>query len=172
MSELYQRTFRSVKMSEESADSLRASLVSHCSDCEKEVIPMNRKIARRSVAFLVAALIAILPISALACGVYYYVTYEVRENAELPDNAIDLTDPAAESLAFSDYAYQEEEGMILVKLGDEADDAVSYAVSDDASAPENAAELAEQDTAFERGNYSYDETDGKVIVHLDNTDVE
>lgn len=170
MRELYQRTFGSVNMPEESACSLRASLVSHCSDCEKEVIPMKKTLARRSVAFLVAALIAILPISALACGVYYYVTYEVRENADLPDNAIDLTDPAAEALVFSDYAYQEEDGMILVELGDETGDAVSYAVSDDVSAPANATELAAQDAQFECGNYSYAETDGKVIVHLDNAE--
>lgn len=124
---------------------------------------MNRKIARRPVAFLVAALIAILPISALACGVYYYVTYEVQENAELPDNAIDLTDPAAESLAFSDYAYQEVDGQVIVEWPGEP---VTYAAADDASAPDNATELAAQEAQFAGDSYDFAEVDGQVIVHL------
>ena len=124
---------------------------------------MKKIAARRAVSFLVAALIAILPVSALACGVYYYVTYEMQENTDLPDDAIDLADSDAAPLAFSDYAYQEEDGQVIVEWPGEA---VTYAVTDDASAPDNATELAPQEAQFAGDSYDYAEADGQVIVHL------
>lgn len=163
MNELYKRTFAHVKMPEESVRALRASLVSRCSNYEMEVISMKKMVARRAVSFLVAALIAILPVSALACGVYYYVTYEMQENTDLPDDAIDLTNSDAEPLVFSDYAYQEEAGVILVEWPGEA---VTYAATDDASAPDNATELAEQEAQFVGDSYDFTEADGTVIVHM------
>lgn len=114
MNQLYQRTFDHVTMPEESVKSIRASLASRCSNNETEVTPMKKNIVRYSTSFLLAAiLIAAMSISALACGIYYYVTYEVQEDVELSEDAFDLIGQDADYEVGS-YDYREENGTITV----------------------------------------------------------
>ena len=116
MNQLYQKTFDHVTMPEDHARSLRVELASHCSKHETEVIPMKKHFVRRSASFLAAAiLIAAMSVSALACGIYYYVTYEVQEGVELPEDAVNLTEQNAD-FEMDLYDYREEDGMIIVEF--------------------------------------------------------
>ena len=175
MNRIYQRTFDHVTMPEDHARSLCAQLASRCSNNETEVISMKKTIVRRTTSFLVAAiLIAAMSVSALACGIYYYVTYEVREGVESSDDAFDLIgqDPDYEVGA---YDYSEKNGMIIVDF-DEAgtDEDVYYEISDDQalSGSGEAVDLAEQDADFELSPYSYTENKGKVTVDLSGADLD
>ena len=174
MNQLYQRTFDHVTMPEDHAQSLRAELASHCSNHETEDIPMKKTIVRRSTSFLIAAiLIAAMSVSALACGIYYYVTYEVKEGVELPEDAVNLTDQDADYVVDS-YDYHEEDGMIIVDF-DEAntDEEVSYEIGDDQALVESGetVDFTEQDADFEFSPYSYTEDNGKVTVNLSGADL-
>lgn len=175
MNQLYQRTFDHVTMPEGHARSLRAELASHCSKNETEVIPMKKNIMRRSTSFLVAViLIASLSVSALACGIHHYVTYEVNEDAGLPAGPDKLTDQDA-GLEIGSYAYREEDGMIIVDMdGVISEDEVSYNISDDPALPESGenVDLTEQDADFEFGSYSYTEENGKITVDLSGADLD
>ena len=174
MNQLYQRTFNHVTMPEDHARSLRSALASHCSKNETEVIPMKKNVVRKSTSFLVAAiLIATMSISALACGIYYYVTYEVQEGVEFSEDAFDLTDQDAD-FEMDSYDYREEDGMIIVDFDDTAtDEDVSYEITDDQTLAESddAVDLTEQDADFELSPYSYTEENGKVTVNLSGADL-
>ena len=175
MNQLYQRTFNHVTMPEDHARSLRSALASRCSKNETEVIPTKKNIARKSTSFLVAAiLIATMSISALACGIYYYVTYEVREGVEFSEDAFDLTGQDAD-FEMDSYDYREEDGMIIVDFDDTAtDEDVSYEITDDQTPAESddAVDLTEQDADFELSPYSYNEENGKVTVNLSGADLD
>ena len=175
MNQLYQRTFDHVTMPEDHARSLRAELASHCSNHETEVIPMKKTIVRRSTSFLVAAiLIASMSISALACGIYYYVTYEVQGGVEFSEDAFDLTSQDTDYEVGS-YDYHEEDGMIIVDFGETAtDEDVSYEIADDQTLAESneAVDLTEQDAEFELSPYSYTEENGKITADLSGTDLD
>ena len=175
MNQLYQRTFNHVTMPEDHARSLRSDLASRCSKNETEVIPTKKNIARKSTSFLVAAiLIATMSISALACGIYYYVTYEVREGVEFSEDAFDLTVQDAD-FEMDSYDYREEDGMIIVDFDDTAtDEDVSYEITDDQTPAESddAVDLTEQDADFELSPYSYTEDNGKVTVDLSGADLD
>ena len=175
MNQLYQRTFNHVTMPEDHARSLRSALASRCSKNETEVIPTKKSIARKSTSFLVAAiLIATMSISALACGIYYYVTYEVREGVEFSEDAFDLTVQDAD-FEMDSYDYREEDGMIIVDFDDTAtDEDVFYEITDDQTPAENddAVDLTEQDADFELSPYSYTEDNGKVTVDLSGADLD
>lgn len=168
MNQLFKRTFDHVTMPEDHARSLRAALASHCSDNEMEVIPMKKNFVRRSTSFLVAViLIAAMSVSALACGIYY-VTYEVEEGVEIPEDAFDLTDQDAD-FEIGSYDYQEEDDMIIVEFGETAaDEDVSYEITDDQALAEGgeAVDLTEQDAEFETVPYSYTEENGKITADL------
>ena len=169
MNQLYQRTLNHVTMPEDHARSLRSALASHCSKNETEVIPMKKNVVRKSTSFLVAAiLIATMSISALACGIYYYVTYEVQEGVEFSEDAFDLTGQNAD-FEMDSYDYREEDGMIIVDI-DTADTGkdVSYEISDEQALDEGGetVDLTEQDADFELSPYSYTEDNGKVTVNL------
>ena len=173
MNQLYQRTFDHVTMPEESAKSIRASLASRCSHNETEVNPMKKNIVRKSTSFLVAAiLIATMSISALACGIYYYVTYEVQEGVEFSEDAFDLTGQDAD-YEMDSYDYREEDGMIIVDF-DAADEDVSYEISDEQALDESGetVDLTEQDADFEIGTYSYTEENGKITVDMSGADLD
>lgn len=175
MNQLYQRTFDHVTMPEERAKSIRASLASRCSHNETEVNPMKKNIVRKSTSFLVAAiLIATMSISALACGIYYYVTYEVQEGVEFSEDAFDLTGQDAD-YEMDSYDYREEDGMIIVDFdaADTAED-VSYEISDEQALDESGetVDLTEQDAEFEFGTYSYTEENGKITVDLSGADLD
>lgn len=172
MNQLYQRTFDHITMPEESAKSIRASLASRCSHNETEVNPMKKNIVRKSTSFLVAAiLIATMSISALACGIYYYVTYEVQEGVEFSEDAFDLTGQDAD-YEMDSYDYREEDGMIIVDF-DAADEDVSYEISDEQALDESGetVDLTEQDAEFENGTYSYTEENGKITVDMSGADL-
>ena len=175
MNQLYQRTFDRVTMPEDHARSLRGELASHCSNHEMEVIPMKKRFVRRSISFLVAAiLIAAMSVSALACGIYYYVTYEINENVEIPKDADDLTDRAAD-FEVGSYDYREENGMILVDMDEDVKmEDVFYHSTDDLVQAENgeAVDFTEQDADFEFDPYSYTEENGKVTVDLSGADLD
>lgn len=172
MNQLYQRTFDHVTMPEESAKSIRASLASRCSHNETEVNPMKKNIVRKSTSFLVAAiLIATMSISALACGIYYYVTYEVQEGVEFSEDAFDLTGQDAD-YEMDSYDYREEDGMIIVDFDTaDTDEDVSYEISDEQALDESGetVDLTEQDAEFEIGTYSYTEENGKITVDMSGT---
>ena len=173
MNQLYQRTFDHITMPEESAKSIRASLASRCSHNETEVNPMKKNIVRKSTSFLVAAiLIATMSISALACGIYYYVTYEVQEGVEFSEDAFDLTGQDAD-YEMDSYDYREEDGMIIVDF-DAADEDVSYEISDEQALDESGetVDLTEQDAEFEIGTYSYTEENGKITVDMSSADLD
>lgn len=175
MNQLYQRTFDHVTMPEDHARSLRSALASHCSKNETEVIPMKKNIVRKSTSFLVAAiLIAAMSVSALACGIYYYVTYEVQEGVEFSEDAFDLTGQDAD-FEMDSYDYREEDGMIIVDF-DTADTGkdVSYEISDEQALDEGGEtmDLTEQDADFELSPYSYTEDNGKVTVDLSGADLD
>lgn len=169
MNQIYQKTFDHVIMPEDHAQALREELASHCSHYEKEVIPMKKHFVRRSTSFLVAViLIASLSVSALACGIYYYVTYEINEGVEIPEDATDLTGQDA-NFEMDNYEYCEEDGMIIVNFGEPAvDEDVSYEFTNDQALLENGetVDLTEQDTDFELSPYSYTEDNGKVTVDM------
>lgn len=169
MNQLYQRTFDHVTMSEDYARSLRLALASRCSDHEMEVIPMKKNVVRRSTSFLVAViLIVAMSVSALACGIYYYVTYEVEEGVEIPEGAFDLTGQDAD-FEVDSYDYREEDGMIIVEFGETvADEDVSYEIIDDQALAEDgkAVDLTEQDADFEFSSYRYTEENGKITADL------
>lgn len=174
MNDLYQRTFDQINMSEERVQSLRAELASRCSATETEVIPMKKSTLRHSTSFLIAAaLAALMSVSALACGVYYYVTYQVNDGNDIPDNAIDLTDDT--NFESGSYNYREEDGQIIVDLPADTSAAnadVSYDTQtvDPALADgDNTVDLTEQETDFTSGNYNYTEENGKIIVDLSDT---
>ena len=173
MNQLYQRTFDHVTMPEDHARSLRSALASHCSNNETEVIPMKKHLVRRSTSFLVAAiLIAAMSVSALACGIYYYVTYEVHEGVELPEDAFDLTGQDAD-FELGSYDYHEEGDMIIVDFDQTAaDEDVSYEITDDQVLAESGETvgLTGQDADFEVSPYSYTEENGKVIVDMSGAD--
>ena len=175
MNQLYQRTFDYVTMPEDHARSLRSALASHCSNNETEVIPMKKHFVRRSTSFLVAAiLIAAMSVSALACGIYYYVTYEVHEGAELTEDAVNLTDQAA-VFEMDSYDYREEDGTIIVDVDETvADEDVSYEITDDQALAESGetVDLTEQDVDFEVSPYSYTEENGKITVDLSGADLD
>lgn len=175
MNQLYQRTFDHITMPEESAKSIRASLASRCSHNEMEVNPMKKNIVRKSTSFLVAAiLIATMSISALACGIYYYVTYEVHEGVELTEDAVNLTDQAA-VFEMDSYDYREEDGTIIVDVDETvADEDVSYEITDDQALAESGetVDLTEQDVDFEVSPYSYTEENGKITVDLSGADLD
>lgn len=175
MNQLYQRTFDHVTIPEESAKSIRASLASRCSNNETEVNPMKKNIVRKSTSFLVAAiLIATMSISALACGIYYYVTYEVHEGVEIPEDAFDLTEQDAD-FEMGSYGYREEDGMIIVDFDEaDTDEEVSYEIGDEQALDESGetVDLTEQDAKFEIGTYSYTEENGKVTVDLSDADLD
>ena len=175
MNQLYQRTFDHVTMPEDHARSLRSALTSHCSNNETEVIPMKKNIVRKSTSFLVAAvLIAAMSVSALACGIYYYVTYEVQEGVECSEDAFDLTGQDAD-FETDPYDYREEDGMIIVDFDDTAtDEDVSYEITADQTPAESddAVDLTEQDADFELSPYSYTEKNGKVTVDLSRADLD
>ena len=173
MNQLYQRTFDHITMPEESAKSIRASLASRCSHNETEVNPMKKNIVRKSTSFLVAAiLIATMSISALACGIYYYVTYEVQEGVEFSEDAFDLTGQDAD-YEMDSYDYREEDGMIIVDV-DAADEDVSYEISDEQALDESGetVDLTEQNAEFEIGTYSYTEENGKITVDMSSADLD
>ena len=175
MNQLYQRTFDHITMPEESAKSIRASLASRCSHNEMEVNPMKKNIVRKSTSFLVAAiLIATMSISALAYGIYYYVTYEVHEGIEIPENAVNITDQDTD-FEMDSYEYREEDGMIIVDF-DEAvvDENVSYEITDDQTQDEDGetVDLTERDADFEFSPYSYTEENNKITVDLSGTDLD
>ena len=173
MNQLYQRTFDHITMPVESAKSIRASLASRCSHNETEVNPMKKNIVRKSTSFLVAAiLIATMSISALAYGIYYYVTYEVHEGVELPEDAFDLTGQDAD-FEMGSYDYHEEGDMIIVDFDQTAaDEDVSYEITDDQVLAESGETvgLTGQDADFEVSPYSYTEENGKVIVDMSGAD--
>ena len=173
MNQLYQRTFNHVTMPEDHARSLRSDLASRCSKNETEVIPMKKNVVRKSTSFLVAAiLIATMSISALACGIYYYVTYEVREGVEFSEDAFDLTGQDAD-FEMDSYDYREEDGMIIVDFDETvADEDVSYEITDDQALNEDGetVDLTEQDADFELSPYSYTEKNGKITVDLSGAD--
>ena len=175
MNQLYQRTFDYVTMPEDHARSLRSALASHCSNNETEVIPMKKHFVRRSTSFLVAAiLIAAMSVSALACGIYYYVTYEVHEGVELTEDAVNLTDQAA-VFEMDSYDYREEDGTIIVDVDETvADEDVSYEITDDQALAESGetVDLTEQDVDFEVSPYSYTEENGKITVDLSGADLD
>ena len=175
MNQLYQRTFDHVTMPEESAKSIRASLASRCSHNETEVNPMKKNIVRKSTSFLVAAsLIASMSISALACGIYYYVTYEVQEGVEFSEDAFDLTGQDAD-FEMDSYDYREEDGMIIVDFDSaDTDEDVSYEISDEQALDESGetVDLTEQDAEFEIGTYSYTEENGKITVDMSGADLD
>ena len=175
MNQLYQRTFDHVTMPEESAKSIRASLASRCSHNETEVNPMKKNIVRKSTSFLVAAiLIASMSISALACGIYYYVTYEVQEGVEFSEDASDLTGQDAD-YEMDSYDYREEDGMIIVDFDTaDAEEDVSYEISDEQALDESGetVDLTEQDAEFEIGTYSYTEENGKITVDMSGADLD
>lgn len=168
------RTFDHVTMPEDHARSLRSALASHCSDNETEVIPMKKNFVRRSTSFLVAViLIAAMSVSALACGIYY-VTYEVEESAEIPEDAFDLADQNADFQVDS-YDYREEDGMIIVDFGETAsEEDVSYEIVDDQALAEGGetVDLTEQDAEFETIPYSYTEENGKITADLSGADLD
>lgn len=175
MNKLYQRTFDHVSMPEDHAQALRSALASHCSNNETEVIPMKKHFVRRSTSLFVAAiLIAAMSVSALACGIYYYVTYEINENVEIPEDAVNITDQDAD-FEMDSYEYHEEDGMIIVDF-DEAvtDEDVSYEIADDQALTEGGetVDLTEQNTDFEISPYSYTEENGKVTVDLSGADLD
>ena len=175
MNQLYQRTFDHITMPVESAKSIRASLASRCSHNEMEVNPMKKNIVRKSTSFLVAViLIATMSISALAYGIYYYVTYEVHEGIEIPEDAVNITDQDTD-FEMDSYEYREEDGMIIVDF-DEAviDENVSYEITDGQTLDEDGetVDLTEQDADFELSPYSYTEENGKITVDLSGTDLD
>ena len=136
---------------------------------------MKKNIVRKSTSFLVAAvLIAAMSVSALACGIYYYVTYEVPEGVEFSKDAFDLTGQDAD-FETDPYDYREEDGMIIVDFDDTAtDEDVSYEITDDQTPAESddAVDLTEQDADFELSPYSYTEKNGKVTVDLSRADLD
>ena len=173
MNQLYQRTFDHVAMPEDHARSLRGELASHCSKNETEVIPMKKHFVRRSTSFLVAViLIASLSVSALACGIYYYVTYEINEGVEIPEGATGLAGQDAD-FEMDDFEYREEDGMIIVDF-DEAntDEEVSYEIGDALVESGETVDLTKQDADFELSPYSYTEDNGKVTVDLSGADLD
>lgn len=175
MNQLYQRTFDHVTMSEDHARSLRSALASHCSNNVTEVIPMKKTIMHRSTAFLVAVvLIAAMSVSALACGIYYYVTYEVQEGVEIPEDAFDLTEQDAD-FEMDSYDYREEDGMIIVDFDETAADKdVSYEITDDQALAESGevVDITDQDADFEVSPYNYTEENGKITVDLSGADLD
>ena len=175
MNQLYQRTFDRVTMPEDHARSLRGELASHCSNHEMEVIPMKKRFVRRSISFLVAAiLIAAMSVSALACGIYYYVTYEVHEGVELPEDAFDLTGQDAD-FEMGSYDYHEEGDMIIVDFDQTAaDEDVSYEITDGQALDEDGEtmDLTERDADFEFSPYSYTEENNKITVDLSGADLD
>lgn len=136
---------------------------------------MKKNILHRSTSFLVAAiLIAAMSVSALACGIYYYVTYEVEEGVEIPEDAFDLTEQDAD-FEMGAYDYREEDGLIIVEFGETvADDDVSYEIVDDQAQAEGGegVDLTGQDADFELSPYSYTEENGKITVDLSGTDLD
>ena len=175
MNQLYQRTFDHVTMPEDHAQSLRSALASHCSNNETEVNPMKKNIVRKSTSFLVAAiLIATMSISALACGIYYYLTYEVNEGVEFSEDAFDLTEQDAD-FEMDSYDYREEDGMIIVDFDETvADEDVSYEITDDQALDEDGETVVptEQDADFEFSPYSYTEENSKITVDLSGADLD
>lgn len=172
MNDLYQKTFNQINMSEERVQSLRAELASRCSNAETEVIPMKKATLRHSTSFLIAAaLAALMSVSALACGVYYYVTYQVNDGMDIPDNAVDLTDDS--NFESGNYTYREEDGQIIVDLPADPSTAnadVSYDTQVDPALADssNTVDLTEQEADFASGNYNYTEENGKITVDLSN----
>lgn len=175
MNQLYQRTFDHVTMPKDHARSLCAELASHYSKNETEVIPMKKTIVRRSTSFLVAAiLIAAMSVSALACGIYYYVTYEVKEGVELPEDTVNITDQDADYVVDS-YDYHEEDGMIIVDMDEViSEEEVSYNISDDQALIESGetVDLTEQDADFEFSPYSYTKDNGTTTIDLSGADLD
>lgn len=172
MNDLYQRTFDQIHMSEERVRSLRAELASHCSNTETEVNSMSKHTAfRRSTSFLIAAaLVAAMSISALACGVYYYVTYQVNDGSDIPDNAVDLTDDSG--FESGGYSYREEDGQIIVDLpavpsAANADVSYDTTAADPALADgDSTVDLTERKPDFASGGYSYTDNNGEIIADV------
>lgn len=165
MNKLYQRTFDRLEMPEEAARSIRASLALHCSPHETEVISMKKTIVHRSATFLVAAiLIAMLSVGALAGGIYYYVSYDVRDGVGTPEGAIDLTGQNADFEA-GDYEYREENGVIIADIQGE----VSYEMTNERVGKEGGetVDLTEQEADFEGGAYRYTAENGKITANWD-----
>ena len=135
---------------------------------------MKKHFVRRSTSFLVAAiLIAAMSVSALACGIYYYVTYEVHEGVEIPEDAVNITDQDAD-FEMDSYEYREEDGMIIVDFdAADTDEDVSYEISDEQALDESGetVDLTEQDAEFEIGTYSYTEENGKITVDMSGADL-
>ena len=78
-----------------------------------------------------------MSVSALARGIYYYVTYEVKEGVELPEDAFDLTEQDAD-FEMESYDYREEDGMIIIDFDETAtDEAVSYEITEDQALTES-----------------------------------
>ena len=127
---------------------------------------MNRIIVRRSTPVLVAVILLIaMSVSALACGVYYAVTYEVNEDAVIPENAVGLNDQEAD-FEYDGYTYREEDGMIIVDMDKvDAEDEITYRVTDELHDGETI-ELTEEDMEFALDSYHYTEENGKVTVDL------
>lgn len=174
MNDLYQKTFDQINMSEERVQSLRAELASRCSTTETEVIPMKKATLRHSTSFLIAAALAVLmSVSALACGIYYYVTYQVNDSNDIPDNAVDLVDDA--NFESGDYSYREEDGQIIVDLPADPSTAnadVTYdtqTVDPALANGDSTVDLTEQEADFTSDNYNYTEENGKIIVDLSDT---
>ena len=166
MNQLYKQTFDHVKMPDDHARSLCEELASYCSMNEKEVIKVNLRIVRRSTPVFVAVILLIaMSVSALACGVYYAVTYEVNQNAVIDEDAVNLIDQGAD-IEYGDYTYHEEDGMIIVEMDEAgAEDEVTYRMSDDQTDGE-ATDLTNQDAEFVLDADHYTEEDGKVTVDL------
>ena len=175
MNNLYQRTFDLVTMPEDHAQALRSVLASRCSNNKTEVIPMKKHFVRLSTSFLVAAiLIAAMSVSALACGIYYYVTYEVHEGVEIPEDAVNITDQDAD-FEMDSYEYREEDGMIIVDFNETViDEDVSYEIADGQAltGSEEIVDLTGQNADFESSPYSYTEENGKVTVDLSGADLD
>ena len=135
---------------------------------------MKKTIVRRSTSFLIAAiLIAAMSVSALACGIYYYVTYEVNEDVVIPSDANNLIDQDAD-FEVSSYDYQEENGLIIVDMdGVIIEEDVSYNITDDQALVESGetVDLMEEDADFAFSPYSYTEDNGKVTVNLSGADL-
>lgn len=166
MNQLYKKTFDHITMPEDRAQSLCTELIAHYAMNEKEVTPMNRTIARRSHTLLVAVILLLaMSASALACGIYYAVTYEVNEDAVISDDAVNLTDLDAD-FEYGDYTYHEEDGMVIVEMGETGtEDEVIYSLTDDLSEGESI-EMTDQDLEFTIDSYHYTEQDGKITVDL------
>ncbi len=121
MKQLYQKTFEQIKLPEDRAADLRASLASRCSQTKKEAIPMKHTKLFHRPAAAIAAVVLVVALSATAFaysgGFYQFMTGGSVQNIVDEDGNITGTQAQVDLNQVTDPVEVREDGRLYLTIG-------------------------------------------------------